>query len=318
MERILDYRVGQPLPKWHGGVATIGVFDGLHLGHRAILDRTLSWARTEQRPALLITFGVHPDLVVHGRAPEPLLSLDHRLREVGRAGIDAALVLQFDAALRELSAEAFVEKILVGSLRVHGVVLGHDTAVGRDRRGDAERLTALGAQHGFEVASVGRIAVDGEVVSSTRIRELLKQGDLDAAARLLGRSPSVLGTVVHGDERGRKLGFPTANLDAESECHPGDGVYVVLVLAGRSGERRFGGVANIGRRPTFEKGRQGDAALVEVHVLDFSGDLYGERLEVVFLKRLREERKFASADALVRQIEVDRAAAEEFFRRNRP
>jgi riboflavin kinase/FMN adenylyltransferase len=312
MERILDYHLGQPLQKWHGGIATIGVFDGLHLGHRAILDRTLAWARTEQRPAVLITFGVHPDLVVHGRAPETLLSLDHRLREVERTGIDAALVLQFDTTLRELSAEEFVAQILVASLDVHGVVLGHDTAVGRNRRGNAELLGHLGAQHGFEVTSVGRIAVDGEVVSSTRIRELLKHGSIDAAARLLGRSPSVLGTVVKGDQRGRSLGFPTANLDTESECHPGDGVYVVLVLRG---EKRFGGVCNIGRRPTFH---QGGAALVEVHLLDWSGDLYGERLEVVFLKRLREERKFASADELVRQIEVDRAAAEEFFRRNRP
>jgi riboflavin kinase/FMN adenylyltransferase len=312
MERITDYRLGQPLPKWHGGIVTIGVFDGVHLGHRAILDRTLSWARTEKRPAMLLTFGVHPDLVVHGRTPEPLLSLEHRLREVERAGLDAALVLQFDTKLRELSAEAFVEQILVGSLAVHGVVLGHDTAVGRDRRGDAARLAALGAQHGFEVAAVGRIAVDGEVVSSTRIRELLKLGAIDAAAKLLGRAPSVVGVVVPGDKRGRELGFPTANLDSESECHPGDGVYVVLVI---HGDKRIGGVCNIGRRPTFH---QGGNALVEVHLLDWSGDLYGERLEVVFLKRLREERKFASAAELVRQIEVDRAAAEEFFRRNRP
>ncbi len=310
MERILEYRVGEPLPRWSGCIATIGVFDGLHLGHRAILDRALSWARTERRPAVLVTFGVHPDLIVHGRAPEPLLSLDHRLREIERAGVDAALVLRFDEALRQLPAEEFVERILVGSLGVHGVVLGHDTAVGRDRGGDARRLGELGARHGFEVVSVGRIAVDGEVVSSTRIRELLRRSDLDAVARLLGRAPSVLGTVVRGDGRGKQLGFPTANLDAESECHPGEGVYIGLAL---HGERRHGAVCNIGRRPTFHRD---SPPLVEVHLLDYSGDLYGERLEVVFLKRLREERKFASVDELVRQIASDRATAEEFFRRN--
>jgi riboflavin kinase/FMN adenylyltransferase len=312
MERILDYRPGDPLPRWHGGIATIGVFDGLHLGHRAILDRTLSWARTEQRPALLLTFGVHPDLILRGRAPETLLSLDHRLREVERAGIDATLVLHFDAALRALEAEEFVDRILVGSLRVRGLVLGHDTAVGKDRRGDAVRLAQLGTDRGFEVASVGRIAVDGEVVSSTRIRELLRNGELDAAARLLGRAPSVIGTVVPGDQRGRALGFPTANLNAESECLPGEGVYVVLVLRG---ERRFGGVGNVGRRPTFH---QEGPALVEVHLLDFQGDLYGEPLEVVFLQRLRAERRFASPAELKEQIARDRAAAVEFFRRKPP
>jgi len=253
MDRILDYATAQPLPRWSGCIATIGVFDGLHLGHRAILDRALAWARTERRPAVLVTFSVHPDLVVHGRAPEPLLSLDHRLREVERAGIDAALVLRFDAALRELSAEAFVEQILVGSLRVHGVVLGHDTAVGRDRRGDARLLRELGGRHGFEVVSVGRVAIDGEVVSSTRIRELLRKSDLDAAARLLGRAPSVLGTVVRGDMFYIRIGdranvqdncvlhtFPSKEVRLEEDAHIGHGA----VLHGCTVKRNANGLAD--------------------------------------------------------------------------
>jgi len=295
-------------------VATIGVFDGVHLGHRAILDTTTTWARTERRRSVLLTFSVHPDLVVHGRAPELLLSLDHRLREIERAGIDAAVVLPFDRELRELSAEEFVARILAGSLRIRGLVLGHDTAVGRDRHGDARRLDQLGAQHGFEVKSVGEVAIDGEVVSSTRIRAALERGDLAAAGRLLGRAPAVVGTVVPGDRRGRAIGFPTANLDVESDCLPADGVYAVLVLL-NAGDRRFGGLCNVGRRPTFGPG---SARVIEVHLLDFDGDLYGERLEVVFEQRLRDERRFGGPDELAAQIRADRVAAEEVLRRSRP
>jgi riboflavin kinase/FMN adenylyltransferase len=260
----------------------------------------------------VLTFSVHPDLVVHGKSPDLLLSLDHRLRELERAGIDATLVLPFDAKLRELSAEQFVEQILVGSLAVRGLVLGHDTAVGKDRRGDAKRLDELGAQHGFEVHSVGEIAIDGVVVSSTRIRQALQQGDLETASKLLGRAPSVVGVVVPGDARGRELGFPTANLDVESDCRPKDGVYATLVL---HGSERHAGLCNIGRRPTFDRGEQRH---VEVHLLDFHGDLYGQRLEVVFVQRLRDERKFAGAAELVAQIRADRTEAEEVFRRTRP
>ncbi len=311
LELIVDYTIGAPLPRWHGSVATIGVFDGVHLGHRAILDRTLTWARTERRPALLITFSVHPDLIVHGKAPERLQSLDQRLREIERAGIDAALVLPFDARLRELSAEQFMEQILVGSLELRGLVLGHDTAVGKDRRGDARLLRQLGAPRGLEVQSVGEIAIDGEIVSSTRIRDALRRGDLDSASRLLGRAPSLLGTVVAGDGRGRTLGFPTANLDIDSACPPSDGVYAVLAL---DGEQRHGGLCNIGRRPTFTNS---DRRVVEVHLLGFNGDLYGRTLEIVFLERLRDERRFAGPADLIAQIEADRTAADELLRRMR-
>lgn len=309
MERIEDYVLGAPLSRWHGGVATIGVFDGVHLGHRAILDRTLSWARTERRPALVITFGVHPDLIVHGQAPVPLQSLTQRLAEIERAGIDATLVLPFDASVRELPAESFAERILAGSLALRGLVLGHDTAVGKDRRGDATLLDQLGARLGFEVKSVGQISIDGEVVSSTRVRDALGRGDLETASRLLGRAPSLLGRVVRGDGRGKTIGVPTANLDIEHACPPANGVYAVLALV--AGERRRG-LCNIGQRPTF-----GGAGVrtIEVHLLDWSGDLYGQQLEVVFLARLREERQFSGPSELVAQIEVDRRAAEAVLRR---
>lgn len=304
MERIEGDASGAPLERWRGGVATIGVFDGVHLGHRAILDRMLSWARTERRPALVITFSVHPDEIVRGAAPPPLQSLEQRLAELERAGVDATLVLPFDAQLRELSAEAFAERILAGSLALRGLVLGHDTAVGRDRRGDARLLDTLGARLGFVVQSVGQIAVDGEVVSSTRIRAALQRGDLEAATRLLGRAPSLLGRVVAGAGRGRTIGLPTANLEVGAACPPANGVYAVLALF--RGERHTG-LCNVGVRPTFGSGAR---PTIEIHLLDWSGDLYGESLEVVFLARLRDERKFAGPAELLAQIAADRRAAE--------
>jgi len=309
MQRIEDYAIGAALPQWHGAVATIGVFDGVHLGHRAILDRTLTWARTERRPAVVITFSVHPDLIVRGEAPEPLQSLDQRLREIERAGIDATLALPFDASLRELSAETFAERILAGSFALRGLVLGHDTAVGKDRGGDAKRLDEIGARLGFEVVSVGEIAIDGEIVSSTRIRDALRRGDLETASRLLGRAPALLGRVVRGEGRGRTIGIPTANLDVQRACPPANGVYAVLAIVGPHRRRAL---CNIGLRPTFGAAAQ---RTIEVHLLDWSGDLYGESMEVVFLKRLREERRFAGPDELVAQIHADRAAAEEVLRR---
>ncbi len=309
MRRIFEYEPGDPLPEIRGAVATIGVFDGVHLGHRAILDRTISWARMENLPSALITFSVHPDLVVRGRAPALLLSLDHRLREIERAGIDHAIILHFDARLREMSAEEFVATILVRSLSIRGLVLGHDTAVGRDRRGDSKLLSRVGAEHGFQVQVVGEIAVDGQVVSSTRIREALQAGDLEEASRMLGRPPSVFGRVVAGERRGRTLGFPTANLDTQSECLPALGVYAVIAAVEGA---IFEGICNIGRRPTFH---QGADVSTEVHLLDFYGDLYAKVIEVVFLARLRGEKAFPDKDSLVKQIHEDRAAALEIFRR---
>jgi riboflavin kinase/FMN adenylyltransferase len=312
MERIVGDCDGRPLTRWRGGVATLGVFDGVHLGHRAILDRTLAWARVERRPAWVITFSNHPDQIVRGAAPPPLQTLEQRLAELERAGIDATLLLPFDARMRELTAEAFAERILAGTLGLRGLVLGHDTAVGKDRRGDARRLDQLGERLGFAVESVGEIAIDGEVVSSTRIRAALQVGDLATAGRLLGRSPSLLGRVVVGAGRGRAIGLPTANLDVGNACPPANGVYAVLALVG--GERRKG-LCNIGVRPTFAAGLQ---PTIEVHLLDWSGDLYGAELEVVFLARLRDERKFAGPSDLLAQIALDRKAAEGVLARIAP
>jgi riboflavin kinase/FMN adenylyltransferase len=309
MKRFLDHSPATPLPQLKGCIATLGVFDGVHMGHQAILESTLNWARTEERPAVMITFSVHPDLVVHGRAPPLLQSLDHRLRILERFGVDAAVVLPFNAALRDCSPEDFVQQVLVTGLGIRGLVLGHDTAVGKNRAGDAARLRELGNQHGFEVHVVGEISLDGQVISSTRIREALQSGELENAAQMLGRSPSILGEVVQGDQRGRTIGFPTANLDAGSECLPAVGVYATLVL--HKG-KRHAGLCNVGRRPTFETV---STVTLEVHLLGFEGDLYGETLEVVFLQHLRGEKKFAGIDELRQQLQADRAAATALFQR---
>lgn len=308
---ILEEYPSQPLADLTGCIVTIGVFDGVHVGHRFILDTTLAWARTEDRPAVVVTFTVHPDAIVHGKAPPLLQSVPQRLREMARIGMDACLALPFDERIREISAEQFVEEVFVRSLGIRGLVLGHDTAIGKDRRGDAPLLQELSHEHGFEMQTVGEIAIDGVVASSSRIRRALEEGDLDAATRLLGRHPSVLGRVVRGAGRGRGLGFPTANLEPGASLPPREGVYACLALVDR---QRHEAICNIGRRPTFETD---SSPRIEVHLLDFQGDLYGATLEVVFLSRLRDERKFAGVDELKAQILADRAAALEVFRRTR-
>ncbi len=310
MQWFTEITPGVPLDSLHGCVATLGVFDGVHLGHRAILDRTMNWARTESRPAVVITFSIHPDRVVRGEAPPLLMSLDHRRRELERCGLDATIALEFNDDLRRWSATEFVDQVLIGCLGIHGLVLGHDTALGRNRQGDAAFLDRLGKDRGFAVAVVGEIAIDGAVVSSTNIREALAQGNLEQAAALLGRAPSLLGTVVPGQQRGRALGFPTANLDVSHECVPANGVYAVIALW--KGQR-LEGICNIGHRPTFEARGQ---RTVEVHLLDLDADLYGEPLELIFVARLRPERRFPGVEQLREQLVADRAAAIEVFRRS--
>jgi len=307
MQRILDCTPGTPLPSLSGGAATIGVFDGVHLGHRAILERTIACARDLGRPAAALTFSVHPDRLLRGRAPRTLQSLEHRLQAMDELGLDGAVVLEFDARLRDRSAEEFVDLYLVRALAIRRLVLGHDTAIGQDRRGDASLLRELGGRLGFTVEVVGEVCIGGVPISSTTIRSALESGDLAAARAMLGRAPSVLGRVVEGARRGRTLGFPTANLDVREDCVPAAGVYAVLV---REEARVHRGVCNIGLRPTFDAGPH---VVVEVHLLGFSGDLYGRLLRVDFIERLRPEQRFADAAALRLQIARDIDAARASF-----
>jgi len=289
------------VPAAAGAVVSIGVFDGVHLGHQAILERNRASARALGAEAAVVTFRRHPKGVLLGHAPKTLTSLQHRIELFERAGMDHAVVLRFTPELRSLGAEDFVRRVAVQGLAVRRFVLGFDSKFGRDREGTPERLQELG----FDVEVVPEVEVGGRAVSSTAIREAVELGDLVLAARMLGRRVSVLGRVVRGSQLGRQIGFPTANLDLHHELHPPPGVYAVRVVhvpAGRARSEHLG-VCNIGFRPTL--GGAATEPLVEVHVLDYSGDLYGERLELQFAGRLRSERRFPDLAALRAQIALD-------------
>ena len=294
-------------------MVTVGVFDGLHLGHQRLIHELLAMAAELRGTPTVVTFANHPDAVVHQRRPDPLISVPHRLRLLRRSGIERLLLLTFDEHLKSYTAERFAREILADGLRTRGLLLGFDSAIGRDREGTPTRLRELGADLGFAVREGRPMQIDGQPISSTRIREAIHDGDLDLAHRLLGRRPAIFGTVVHGDHRGRTLGFPTANLLPENQATPPEGVYAVEILY--EGEQ-YPGVANLGTRPTFQAdGSERTHASLEVHFLDCVLDLYGATLEVAFVRRLRGERRFADGAELAEQIRRDVAAARQALAR---
>ncbi|MDA0667730.1 MAG: bifunctional riboflavin kinase/FAD synthetase [Planctomycetota bacterium] len=289
-----------------GCVATVGVFDGVHLGHFHVLREVVGRAKKSGMHAVMVTFDDHPKSVLIGRAPATVTSLEHRLLLFRRAGIDATLVLRFTPELRELSAQDFTHKYLLDGLGLRELVFGFDSKFGKNRSGNPESLRPLSEALGFAITEVPPLKLHGRAISSTFIREAVQLGDLENAALMLGRPISVLGTVVPGDQRGRELGFPTANLDLHHVLHPPHGVYAGLVrLPGSTKPELLPAVINIGIRPTFE----GRAEKVEVHLIDFDGDLYGQDLEVYFLQSIREEATFENAVALGAQIQADLADA---------
>ena len=288
--------------KLAGSVVTIGVFDGLHLGHQTILDRVLAAGRRRDLPTVCLTFGVHPKAVLLGEAPRSILSVEHRLELLAAAGIDHTLVIDFSRDFATLEAEAFVEDLLVRRLGVRELVIGYDTAVGRHRRGDSAFLAEAGLRFGFQVVAIGEVIVDGLAASSTAVRRAIAAGELVTARRVLGRPVSLLGKVERGDGRGGTIGFPTANLAVEGEAFPPLGVYAVTVRA--EGLNDAPAVMNYGMRPTFHQ--DAGRAVFEIHVLDRDDlSLYGQRMEVFLHRYLRREKRFESADALVAQIAVD-------------
>jgi riboflavin kinase/FMN adenylyltransferase len=288
-------------------VVTIGVFDGVHRGHRLVLDATVELARRVDGEAGVLTFGTHPRAIIEGRRPRWLASLDHRVRLFERAGLDFTVVLPFTERLRSMTGDEFVERILVERLGVAGVVLGFNSQFGKDRSGDRACLERNAAKHGFQAVFPPDVLYEALHISSTAIRDAVEEGRIEDAAAMLGRPVSLLGRVTEGDGRGREIGFPTANLALEHEVRPPAGVYAGRVEIDGTW---YLAITNIGVRPTFRRDADAvpDQALVEVHVIGFDGDLYGRALEVHFISRLRDERRFPSVDALIAQIGADRAA----------
>jgi len=280
-------------------VVALGVFDGVHRAHRAILDAAVARAREGGFVGLACTFDPHPtEVLAPGRALAPITTLAERLELIAEAGLDAAVVLAFSHTLAALEPEAFVEEILLDRLRARAVVVGFNHRFGRGARGDARLLEALAGRLGFAAHVVPPLVVDGLPVSSTAVRTALQAGDVEAAGRLLGRPYTVTGPVVQGAARGRTLGFPTANVQPERPVLVPAGVYACRADAGGEPYRA---VVNIGVRPTF----QVTIVTVEAHLLDFTSDLYGHRVMLHFRHRLRDEIRFPSVEALRAQIARD-------------
>lgn len=286
-----------------GSAVAWGVFDGMHAGHAAIVALARRRATELGAACVVIPFAAHPKSVLHGQKIERLTTDSQRLRILAAWGVDVAIPLDFDARFAAMTARAFVDEVLSGALAARAVVVGPDTRFGKDREGDAAFLRREGARGGFSVDAASPVWVAGGIVSSTRIRRCVAGGDLAQAAACLGRDYAAEGVVVKGDGRGGSIGIPTANVDIGDQLLPPNGVWAGWAAVGG---KTFPAAANVGVRPTFGGGgRPG----LEVHLLDFSGDLYGRIIEFSFVARIRDETRFDGADSLVRQIRRDIADA---------
>lgn len=299
-------------PSLRGCAATIGNFDGVHLGHQAVLGQLAERAAALGLPTAVILFEPQPqEYFAPDQAPPRLTRLREKLVALRRFSVDRVLCLRFNQQLAGLTAEQFVQQILVDGLDVRYLVVGDDFRFGKDRSGDFEFLVERGQQAGFQVAHMHSFALQGERVSSTRIRAALQAGDMRLAEQMLGRGYRMLGRVAHGDKRGRSIGFPTANLFLHRVNVPLRGVFAVEMY-GLETEPLYG-VANVGTRPTVD----GSRTLLEVHLFDFIGDLYGRQVAVEFVHKLRDEKRFDSFVALKAQIEQDAQQARDFFRQRK-
>ena len=282
-----------------GAVLALGNFEGVHRGHRAVIDAALARARALRRPAAAMTFEPHPRAFFNPNARVfRLTDVAGKLRLLASTGLDGAIVMSFDAALASLTPDAFVAQVLVERYAVAGVVAGYDFHFGKGRAGTPDFLQAEGGRLGFAVDIVPAYSDGSQRISSGAIRDALTQGEVELAMRLLGYPWFVSGEVVRGDQRGRELGFPTANIQLDPQCGLRHGVYAVRVGLG---DQRYDGVANFGRRPMFDTG----VVLLEVFLFDYSGDLYVKTLDIAFIAWIRPEEKFDTVDELVRQMRED-------------
>jgi len=292
----------------HGCVATIGNYDGIHLGHQAVIGQLADEAARLGLPAVVITFEPQPmEYFMPDKVPARVTRFREKLEALRRFAVDRVLCLSFNRQLATMTADEFIRRILVDGLGIRYLVVGDDFRFGKDRAGDFQTLVTAGARQGFQVVNMHTFAIDGERVSSTRIRQALQQGELPLAEKLLGRDYRMSGRVVHGEKLGRQLGYPTANIFLHRKASPLQGIFVVEVY-GLDGEP-LPGVASLGTRPTVD----GKRVLLEVYLLDFERDIYGRHIQVSFLHKLRDELKFDSLEALKDKIAEDVQQTREFF-----
>jgi len=279
----------------------IGVFDGVHLGHQAVISTSAQHARAANGTAVVVTFDPHPEKVLRPKtAPHLLTATPHKIALIRDLGMAHLLIITFDKQFAATEPEEFVHELVEDSKSLREICVGHEWSFGKNRRGNLKLLNQFGARFDFGVVGIPPVTVNGELVSSTTIRKAVETGDLAKAAQMLGREYTVLGTVVSGDNRGKKIGFPTANLSAHNEQFPPNGVYFAEAkLEGVI----YPGVVNLGYRPTVDTRKS--ERILEIHLFDFDHDIYGKDLEVRFIRYLRPETKFESVEALVRQIGLD-------------
>jgi len=279
----------------------IGVFDGVHLGHQAVISTSAQHARAANGTPIVVTFDPHPEKVLRPKtAPHLLTATPHKIALIRDLGVAHLLIITFDKQFAATEPEEFVHELVEHSKSLREICVGHEWSFGKNRRGNLKLLNQFGARFDFGVVGIPPVTVNGELVSSTTIRKAVETGDLAKAAQMLGREYTVLGTVVSGDNRGKKIGFPTANLSAHNEQFPPNGVYFAEAkLEGVI----YPGVVNLGYRPTVDTRKS--ERILEIHLFDFDHDIYGKDLEVRFIRYLRPEKKFESVEALVRQIGLD-------------
>ena len=279
----------------------IGVFDGVHRGHQAVISTSADHAAASNGTPVVVTFDPHPEKVLRPQAAPHLLSAtEHKIALIRALGVEHLFIITFDKQFAATEPEDFVQKLVIHSKPLQEICVGHEWSFGKNRRGNLDLLKKLGAKFNFDVVGIPPVKINGAVVSSTAIRQAIEKGDLAKAAEMLGREYTILGTVTRGDNLGKKIGFPTANLSAHSEQFPPNGVYVAEA---RIDGKLYRGVINLGIRPTVSSGKS--ERVLEIHLFDFNRDIYGHDVEVRFLKFLRSEKKFQDLDTLVQQIRQD-------------
>lgn len=302
--------IGRLKHKFRRAILTIGIFDGVHLGHKYIIKKAVSKARKVKGTSILFTFYPHPYHILKPKKYLPLLiSLEHRLKLISELGVDVCIAQDFTESFSRIDRVSFVKDVLFKKITPLEIIVGEDFNFGKDKTGDVNLLKKLSSSYHYKLRKIPLRILKGQIISSTFIRDLIIKGNLKRASKFLGRPVSVLGKVTHGSRRGKHLGFPTANIDYKHEVLPPSGVYAVCI---KYEKNKFFGVSNIGFRPTFRnKNRK---VIVEVHIVNFDKNIYGKNVEVEFIKRIRNEKKFTKETSLVSQINKDISKVKRIFK----